>query len=180
MMVRFALFCFLLNLFAQVQGQTSGPDANRSVIQFAIRNFGVQVEGVFKEIGGTVKFNPADPGQSMFDIRIPVSSIHTGIALRDRHLKKSEYFDAEQYPDITFISTRVNQVGTEWRVEGKLTIKGVTREITFPFEVVTENNHQRFKALLKVNRRDYHVGGNSISMGDEVMVTVSVSVLAGR
>lgn len=144
---------------------------NNTVV-FKVRNFGVTVEGIFSTPTGVIYFDANNPANSNFDVTINTKSVNTGIELRDNHLRKSEYFDVEAYPHIGFKSiafTRDNK-SDRWIVTGDLTIKNITKQISFPFAL--QNNILVGK--FTINRRVFNVGGKSLSMGDEVIVELNV------
>ena len=83
--------------------------------------------GSFKTITGTVKWDDADLANSKFDLKIPVSSINTGNGMQNKKAQTPEWFDATKYPDIKFVSTKIVKSGDEYKITGKLTMKGVTK-----------------------------------------------------
>lgn len=155
------------------------PADNGSSVKFKIKNLGVTVGGSFTGLQGKIAFDPANPGAASIEASIDVNSINTGIDLRDDHLKKEEYFDVKNYPRIHFVSTKVNAGRSgSYTVTGLLTIKKVTREISFPFTATPQGNGFLFTGEFKINRRDFGVGGSSFTMSDNL--TVQLSVFAPR
>jgi polyisoprenoid-binding protein YceI len=92
------------------------------------------VRGSFHDFTGTAHIDTATPANSKVEISIVANSIDTGQQQRDDHLRSGDFFESEQYPDITFTSTDVSRDGDEWTVTGDLSIKGVTHSITVPFD----------------------------------------------
>jgi polyisoprenoid-binding protein YceI len=168
-MMRGVLFIFLISIGFNVYPQ-AGSRSNPVV--FKIKNFGVIVEGFFPSLTGVINFDALNPANSIFDVTINTKSVNTGIELRDNHLRKKEYFDVEAYPQIRFKSTSINRDGKseKWIVSGRLTIKNVTKHISFPFVSKEEVLVGKFT----INRRVFNVGGKSLSMGDEVIVELNV------
>ena len=111
-------------------------------VLFKIRNFGVTVDGTFNGLKGEIKFDPQDIEQAYFNVTVDVNSIETGIELRDKHLKKEEYFDTKSYQVIRFISSKVSQGDkpNTWLVTGKLLVKNTEKEISFPFNTSQEKD----------------------------------------
>ncbi len=146
-------------------------------VTFKIKNFGVNVEGSFKGLGGAIQFDSNAPETSHFDVVIDASSVDTGIELRNKHLRKEDYFDAKNFPKILFSSTSIEATPQPDRftVTGKLTIKKTTKEIKFDFNAVKKENGFLLKGVLTINRRDYGVGSGSLSMGDDVRVFLAVN-----
>jgi polyisoprenoid-binding protein YceI len=144
-------------------------DATESVT-FTIKNFGINTSGEIKGLKGTIKWDAANPSASLFNMSVDVNTINTGIDMRDAHLKKEEYFNAEKYPVITFISTAVNASN----ITGNLTIKGVTKPVSFPFTVKPSNGGYLFEGEFAINRKDFGIGGGSVSLSNSVTVNLKV------
>lgn len=121
---------------------THGEDNNKmawtidnahSEIGFSVKHLMIsRVRGEFKEFGGTVEINLEDPSRSSAEGYAEVASIRTGDADRDQHLRSADFFNAEEYPRLTFRSTRVEKLAEDqYRVTGDLTIRDVTNEVVF-------------------------------------------------
>ncbi|MDN3294298.1 YceI family protein [Streptomyces ficellus] len=111
-------------------------DPSHSSIGFTARHAMVtNVRGAFTEYEGTLHLDGANPAASSASIDVKIASIDTGNADRDGHLRSADFFDAEQFPLMTFRSTSVEALGgTDYRITGDLTIKGVTRPINIDLE----------------------------------------------
>ena len=97
--------------------------------------------------------------------------------MRDNHLRKEEYFDVGKYPAINFISTKITTDGAEpgtYIIFGRLTMKGVTREISFPFKVTQQTNGLTFSGKFNINRKDFNVGGSAAVLGNNVELNLKV------
>ena len=137
-------------------------DRSHSSVEFVARHLVVsKVKGRFSEFDGTIKVDPIDPLASTVETAIQVASIDTGDEQRDAHLRAADFFDAEQFPTITFRSTGLRQDGGDFEVAGDLTIRGVTKPVTLTLEYNGSSpdpwGGQRagFSAETEVNRRDY-------------------------
>ncbi|MBI2731147.1 MAG: YceI family protein [Sphingobacteriales bacterium] len=163
-----------------LQAQNYVPVDDGTGVKFKIKNFGITVGGSFTGLKGKIEFDAAKPGNSMFDVSVESKTVNTGIGSRDKHLRKEDYFDVEKFPSISIRSTKITPATKEgWLYFfGTVTMKGVTKEISFPFRVNEENGGYRFNGEFKLNRRDYSVGGNSISLSDNL--TVSLDVFAKK
>lgn len=152
------------------------PVDAESSVKFKIKNFGFNtVTGSFKGIQGTIKFTPENPGTSSIDVTVDAKSVNTGINLRDNHLRKEEYFDVKKYPVIRFVSSKItssSKSGTFF-MTGRLNIKNVTREISFPFTAVPQEGGYLFTGEFKINRIDFGVGESS-SVSDNLTVILKV------
>lgn len=165
----------ILLLLAFSLPQTLTPADNESNVQFRIKNFGFNVTGTFTGLQGKIEFDPNNLASSSFDVTIDAKTINTGIDMRDNHLRKSDYFDVENYPHIKFASVKIspgNKSGTLF-IFGKLTIKDVTKDISFPFTARPVENGYQFNGEFKINRREFKVGGGS-TVSDNLTVILSV------
>ncbi|HEX6432074.1 MAG TPA: YceI family protein, partial [Niastella sp.] len=120
-----------INLFAQ----SLTPVDSASEIKFKIKNLGFNTTGSFSGLAGTITFIPDNPDGCSFDVHIDAKTVNTGVEMRDDHLRSADYFDAKNYPQIRFVSVKVSNTkknGTLF-VFGKLTMKGITKDISFPF-----------------------------------------------
>jgi polyisoprenoid-binding protein YceI len=152
-------------------------DAN-SKVHFVIKNFGIKTGGDFKGLKGTIKFLPANLTASDFDVTVDVVTIDTDNESRDEHLRQAEYFDAATYKTIQLKSTKIttSSIAGRFYMFASLTIKGVSRPIEFGFGATPKDGGYVFDGEFKINRRDFGVGGSSVSLSDNL--TVSLSVLA--
>lgn len=149
---------------------------DNSSFEFRIHNFGVSVSGKFSEAKGTIAFDPNNLGSCSFKVTVESKTISTGIDMRDGHLRDDEYLDVAKYPTLSFVSTKVTSSSKDGYLFlfGDLTIKGVTKAISFPFKATHNGNGYTFTGDFTINRRDFGVGGSSISMADEVRVELKV------
>ncbi len=171
----FSGICFLLiaNLnFAQ----TYTPSDVGSSVGFVIKNFGIKTNGDLKGLKGSILYNPTAILSTSFNVSVDANTINTNNNGRDKHLRKADYFDVQKFPIINLTSTKVtaSTVAGTYILFGNLTIKGVTKSVQFPFTVTTKPNGYLFAGSFEINRRDFGVGGSSISMADKLTVTLSV------
>lgn len=109
-------------------------DPSHSVVEFVVRHLGLaKVRGRFNEFTGVIEVGE-DPTESRVDVTIQAGGIDTRDARRDEHLRTSDFLDVENHPTLEFHSTSVSRQGGDWRVEGDLTIRGVTRPVTLDLE----------------------------------------------
>jgi polyisoprenoid-binding protein YceI len=111
-------------------------DAAHSVIGFSIRHFEISlVRGRFKEFTSTIHFDADDVTKSTVQFNAKVESVDTGVAGRDNHLRTADFFDVAQFPEMTFKSTKVEKKGKSYVMYGDFTMKGVTKQISFPYGI---------------------------------------------
>ncbi|MGE5107444.1 MAG: YceI family protein [Sphingobacteriales bacterium] len=158
--------------------QHFGPVQEGSDVKFKIKNFGITVGGSLSGLKGVIYFDPKNLSSDEFDVSVESETINTGISARDKHLRKDEYFNVAKFPLISIKSTKITAANKEgWLYFfGNLTMKGVTKEISFPFRVNEKEGGYIFTGEFKINRRDYGVGGNSISLADNLIVNLNVFV----
>jgi polyisoprenoid-binding protein YceI len=168
-----ALLFMVLGVFAQ--GTSRVVDYASSMVTFKIKNAGIGVDGSFKEYTATVQFDPKNLGASHIEGKIKTKSINTGINGRDNHLRKEEFFNVDKYPEINFKSTTIKQQGAVYLITGKLTIKDVTKEVSLPLKQSQNGTLEVYESSLTINRLDYHVGEDSWTMSDEVLITIKIT-----
>lgn len=158
------------------KGQQYTPVNQESEIEFKTKNFGINVRGHFEGLKGEIIFFEDNPGNSHFDVTVDVSTVNTGINQRNNHLKSDSFFDVPKYPQIHFISTKVTKSTNKdyLYLFGRLTIKDVTKEISFPFRATPVKEGLVFEGEFSLDRRDYHVGGSSLTISDNVKVSLKI------
>ena len=166
-----ALF-FVVNAF----GQNYTPTDAGSKVRFVIKNFGINTGGTFEGLTGTVIFDPANLAGASFNVSVDAKTVDTDVEARDNHLRKEEYFNVEKYPTLSFRSTKITTTNKEGYLYmfGVITIKNVSKEISFPFKQTSKDGGILFEGEFKLNRLDFGVGGKSFSMADELNVELSV------
>ena len=151
------------------------PDYTQSSVDFKIKNAGIGVNGSFKKFETTIDYNESANAPSSIKATIETTTIDTGIEARDKHLRKEEFFDVEKFPKITFESSHILKTSTGLIAEGKLMIKGVSKDVKIPFTYKGNAEGGVFEGEITLNRLDYGVGGKSVTMGDDVEVTLKVT-----
>jgi polyisoprenoid-binding protein YceI len=163
-------------------------DKAHSFIGFKVKHMGlIEVPGFFRDFTGTVNFDSSDVTKSSVEFTAKATSVDTGVGGRDKHLRTADFFDVEKYPDITFKSTKVEKKGKGWMVTGDFTMRGVAKQISFPFQIAgwlpadeRSGGKMGITAETTLNRRDYGVNyGTNLPSGvaavsDEVTVTLQI------
>ncbi len=165
---------------AAVQADDYGIDPIHSSVYFKISHAGVAyVYGRFNKFTGDCAVDPTDPGKCAFNMNIATESVDTNNAGRDTHLRSPDFFNAKQFPAITFKSTAVKKVGADgYEVTGDMTLHGVTKPVTFTLtggKIVALQGKTRtgFSTEFTIKRSDFGMKGGGGFLGDEVMVAVS-------
>lgn len=150
-------------------------DTGKSSIVFKIKNFGIPVNGSVSGLKGDIHFDKKDPGSSHFSVSVQMGTINTGIGARDKHIKKAEWLFVDKFSVSSFNSNKVwlNSDG-QYQVTGILTIKGTSKSISFPFTAKDVNGGTKFLGSFTINRREFGVGGSSLSMSDNLSIILSV------
>ncbi len=171
-----------LQNLAQLAGDYT-LDHTHTRIGFVARHAMVtKVRGAFNEFEGTAHID-SDLSKSSAQLTIKAASIDTRNADRDGHLRSNDFFDMENYPEITFASTGVRQTDdTTVQVTGDLTIKGVTKPVTVDFEYqgsATDpfgNERVGFEGAVTINRKDWGVNWNAALETGGVLVSEKVTL----
>ncbi len=159
-------------------------DPTHSRVGFSARHAMVaKVRGSFKEFEGSGYFDATDPTNSNLDITIAAVSIDTRNEDRDAHLRSNDFFDMEQYPEIRFKSTGVEQVnGDQYKVTGDLTIKGVTKPVVLDVEYAGTsvdpygNRRIGLEGGATIKRKDWGVNWNVALEAGGVLVSEKVNL----
>jgi polyisoprenoid-binding protein YceI len=166
-------------------------DPAHSQIEFSVKHMMItRVRGRFGSFDGTLDLDLENPEESHVEGTIDVAGIDTNEEDRDKHLRSEDFFDAENYPQMKFRSTRIERIGEDhYAVYGDLTIKDQTRQIEW--DVIHEGSGQDpwgnqrlgFTAETRINRKDFNLNWNVALetggwlVGDEIDVTASVQAV---
>ena len=156
--------------------QTLQPVSEQSSIQFRIKNMGINTGGTLAGLRGTILFDEAKLSTSYCKVTVDVNTIDTRSKGRDNHIKKSDFFDVLAFPVISFQSTQITALANQsgYRMQGILTIKGVSKPISFPFQAKKEKSGYRFTGEMQLNRLDFGVGESSWILSSPVSVQLNV------
>ena len=165
-------------------------DKAHSAVYFDINHTFATVRGQFEEFSATVRFDPENMSMSSVSFNVSTKSVNTGITQRDNHLRSEEFFEVNNFPSMTFQSTGLKQKeGNQYTLEGKLSIKGITKEVAVPLTYLGKRENPfkpgqmvaGFEARFSIDRLDYQVGtGKFLEMGvigNKVDILVALEVL---
>jgi polyisoprenoid-binding protein YceI len=180
----------------QIPGYRVGTwviDPTHTEVGFSVRHLAIsKVKGKFERFSGTL-VTAENPLDSTVEATVEVASINTNQADRDGHLRTGDFFAADEFPEFTFTSTGVRQNGSDFAVDGELTLRGVTKPVTFDFEFggfgadAYGNYKAGFTATTVVKREDFGIQWNApletggLLLGSDVTITLDVqAALAGE
>lgn len=161
-------------------------DTDHSGVSFTIRHFVSNVPGRFKDFSGTIKYDPQNPAGSSVEFTIQSTSIDTANGDRDNHLRTADFFDIQKFPTWTFVSNKVTRKDANTLdVTGDLTIKGVTKRVTLPIQLLGTMKTPRgekagFETSFTVDRKDYGIEWNRVldtggaMLGNDVRITIAI------
>ena len=168
-------------------------DKDHAEIRFEVNHILTGVSGRFNEFEGKIFFDPARPETGKFDFTVKVDSVNTSNGKRDTHLRSKDFFNASAFPEMKFQSTGISHIqGDRYALEGKMTIKDVSKDIRIEFRFFEPKPHPfdkkkkvaGFVTRFPLNRLDYSVGnGKFLKMGvvgKEVDVEIAMEALTGK
>src|SRR3981081_2374543 len=156
-------------------------DPVHSFVLFSVQHLGIaNTYGRFNDISGTVVFDRDNPSKSSVELSVPIESLDTHNSIRDRSLKSPDFFNAKQFPTMTFKSTKVEGSGDTLEVSGDLTIRGVTKPLTVDFKKGGEGKgvfgemRGGGEKTLTIKRSDFGMTFELGEVGDEVTIILSL------
>ena len=139
----------------------------------------------FDQVSGEFTVDPAKPESGSLKVVVAASSIATGQAARDGHLKSADFLDVAQFPEITFTSKKISKSGEgKYKVEGELALHGVKKSLSVDLEEVGTSDSKfgvraGYFGTFSVQRKDFGITFMPDAVGDEIAVTVSVEGIKG-
>ncbi|HYW50425.1 MAG TPA: YceI family protein [Gemmatimonadaceae bacterium] len=171
---------------APVAMQTFNIDASHSQVQFKVRHLGIStVTGRFGTFAGSFQLDPATGQAGAATLSVDVASVSTNNERRDGHLKSPDFFAADSFPKITFVSTGITKAsGNKYKVAGNLTMRGVTKPVTLDAELAgARQTAEGWIAAVNmtgtVKRKDYGLMWDRVTEGvavvsDEITLDIEV------
>jgi polyisoprenoid-binding protein YceI len=169
-------------------------DPAHSEVEFAVKHMMITtVKGWFEDVKGTITIDESNPQNSNVDVTIDANSVNTRAKDRDAHLRSADFFEVDQYPTLTFRSTAIegatDQEGESFKVNGDLTIRGVTKQVVLDAQFEGKGHalgseRASFTAKTKVDRREFGLKWNQALEAGGILVSndvrISISVQATR
>ncbi|MBV9658813.1 MAG: YceI family protein [Verrucomicrobia bacterium] len=157
-------------------------DPVHSSVGFSAMHLGVtNFYGRFNDISGTIVFDQADPSKSSVELSVPVESVDTHNPKRDQHLKSPDFFNAKQFPALTFKSNKV-EAGSDgsYKVTGDFTLHGITKPLTVEFKKGGEGKGMQGEVRaggethFTIKRSDFGMNFMQGAVGDEITISLSL------
>lgn len=187
--IRLAACALLLTFVSGHAAETYQIDPVHSTVGFKIKHLISKVGGRFADVSGTITGDPAAPEETKVNVVIKATSIDTGDAKRDEHLRSAEFFDVAQFPTITFQGKRVNRTGEDSAfVIGDLNLHGVTREAILEVKFLGRGKDMKglyrtgWEVETKIKRSDYGltwskaIEGTQV-IGDDVEIAMNIEAV---
>lgn len=184
----FVLFATAFSLSAFLPGPVQAPqvwkvDKAHSSVKFTITHLLIsEVDGFFAQFDGEMTHTKEDFSDAKINFTVEVASVNTNSNGRDNHLKKPDFFDAEKFPQMKFVSTSFKKTeGKNYRLTGDLTIRDVTKSVVFDVVYNGKIDTQRgakagFKAKTTIKRKEFGVSGGGAAVGDEAEVVLNLEM----
>jgi polyisoprenoid-binding protein YceI len=167
----------------RVKAGTYKMDPNHSQIAWTINHFGFSLyHGLFGEPTGTLTLDPANPGGASVNVTIPIDKVVTTSSQLNDHLRTADFFDAKKFPTATFVSSRVVPQGQRARIEGNLTIRGVTKPVVLDAQFTGAGDNPMskaatigFQATTSIKRSDFGIVQYVPALGDQVDLVITAA-----
>lgn len=154
-------------------------EVHSASVKFEINNAGFPVVGSLSGLEADIHFDPKRPEKGNIMASVDAATIDTGIALRNKHLKKRDYFDVEKYPRITLTSVSMKKI-EKGTYQGIFTvqIKDLSKEVPLRFSLTEGRSNAKLAGYFQLNRLDFSLGEESIILADDVKVLLELEVSA--
>ena len=144
-----------------------------TAVNFIIKNAGLKVNGSMEGLDAFMIIDPQNGSLIKIEGTIDPSTIQTGIALRNNHLKKRDYFNVKEFPKIFMTSTQIKKNSNRKYVGNfDLSIKDVKKNVSFPFTFSSTDNVYILKGEFSINRLDFKLGEESVILSDDVTIKI--------
>jgi len=159
-------------------------DTTHTEVQFKVKHLVIAtVTGTFKKFSGSVESETEDFDGATVNFSLDVNSIDTNQADRDAHLKSADFFAADQYPTLDFTGTLKKVSGNDFKLEGDLTIRGISKPTVLNVEfggIMVDpwgNTKAGFEITGKINRKEFGLNWNAITEAGGMVVSEDVKIL---
>jgi polyisoprenoid-binding protein YceI len=187
----FAAVLAITTLAASAQVSKWQIDPAHSEADFTVRHMGIaNVHGRFGSVNGMLTLDEKDSTKSGVNATIDTTTVDTGVAQRDTHLKSPEFFDVAKYPQMTFVSKSLSNTGGQLQLTGDLTIHGITKSVNLALEGPSKEQvdpygktRRAFSATTTIHRQDFGLNWNGnlksgdTVVGDDVKVELDIELI---
>jgi polyisoprenoid-binding protein YceI len=162
--MKVSFYRYMLAAFAAASLGASGGafaqvDTAKSTVTATSKQMNVPVEGKFNKFTAQIAFDPAKPAAGSAQMSIDVGSYDLGDESYNEQVRGKDWFDAKTYPSATFVSTSIAPAGgNQFKVTGKLTIKGKSQTVVVPVTVTTQGATQTFDGAVPIKRLQFDIG----------------------
>lgn len=168
---------------ARVTGGTYAVDPGHTQVLFRYDHMGFSNNmGLIPASGGSLTLDPKSPEKAQVTVTFAVTELRTSVPKLDEHLMKADFFDAAKFPTATFQSTSVKVSGQTAQITGKLTIKGITKDVTLNARFVGAGTNAMMKketvgfdAEAQIKRSDFGLGYAVPMVGDTVTLQITAA-----
>ncbi|MGH8159862.1 MAG: YceI family protein [Rhodanobacter sp.] len=182
--LKYLVLAGLLGTAVSVQAApvTYKLDPNHTMVLFSWNHFGYSNPTADFGLGkGTLVFDEQHPAQSSVEVTLPLANLDTHVPALDKHLKEADFFNADQYPTVTFKSTKVQPLGGhKFKVTGDLTVHGVTKPVVLDATLnkvgpnpMTKTQAIGFDATTSLKRSDFGIGAYVPNVSDEISIRIT-------
>lgn len=178
--MKVSFYRYMLAAFAALSLTATGSalaqvDVAKSSVTATSKQMNVPVEGKFGKFSAQIKFDPAKPTEGSAQLNIDVGSYDLGDESYNDQVRGKEWFDAKSYPSATFVSSAIAPAGgNQYKVTGKLTIKGKSQTVVVPVTIASQGPTQTFDGSLPIKRSQFDVGTgewkDTSVVADEVVI----------
>lgn len=156
-----------------------------STVTITVTQMGVPVDATFTKFNASIDFDPARPARANAQFTINVASLDLGDAEYNREILKPAWLDAARFPTATFTSTALKALSpTQIEATGKITIKGITRDVRFPVTVKDSGKTRAYDGVVRIHRTNFKVGTGEWQatdvVADEVVIKVHAVTATGK
>jgi polyisoprenoid-binding protein YceI len=160
-------------------------DAAKSHVTFSYKQMGVGMDGKFKKFAAQLSFDPAKPAVAKATLEIDLTSIDTGSSEADQEVTGKSWFNTSAFPKAVFVSSQIKPTAAnQFEVTGKLTIKGQTKDISFPLKQTAQGNVGVFNGSFVMRRADFNIGegmwAKFDTVANDVLVNFQITALASK
>ncbi len=176
------IFLLMLTSFPGICNRSTIGDPNRSVnclVKFSVYNAGTEATGTLGVATAQIKLDSYESNPNTISATADPSTIQTGITIRDKHLKRSDYFDVEKYNAINLASKSIRRIGkNKFKGVFNLTMKGITKSIIIPFDLTFEDKYVIYRGEFEINRLDFNLGEESLILNEKVTISLEAKTAA--